>query len=310
MIMKKIGAVICSAVMAVTLFAGCQNAADRPSTETSQATEAEESKDAQSEEPAEATNESEEVSQETATDPSLKVIQDKGYFIVGLDDSFPPMGYADSNGEIVGFDIDLAKAVAEKLGVDVQFQPVVWDNIVQEVDNRNVDVIWNGCTITDARKEAFHFSTPYMFNKQVVVVLKDSAFQTLDDLAGKSVAIQDGSSANIALDNHPEFKDTLQEVVGFAENARALQDLAANNVDAVIVDSTVYGYYLSLQPDVYRMLDQDLGSEEFGIAFHKDDNAFREAVDAALAECLAEGKTAELANKWLGTDAVLTQSAN
>lgn len=300
MMMKKWGAMALSAIMAVTLFAGCSNGTKEAATETA----------ASAEETKEGAPTDEESQTEAEADASLQTMKDRGYFIVGLDDSFPPMGYADGNGEIVGFDIDLAKAVAEKLGVEVQFQPVVWDNIVQEVNNRNVDVIWNGCTITSERKEAFDFSNPYMFNKQVVVVLKDSEFQTLEDLAGKSVAIQDGSSANIALDNHPEFKDTLKEVIGFAENARALQDLAANNVDAVIVDSTVYGYYLSLQPDVYRMLDQDLGSEEFGIAFHKDDNAFREAVDKALEECLAEGKTAEIAKEWLGTDAVLTQSEN
>lgn len=234
---------------------------------------------------------------------SLKRVQEKGKYVVGLDDSFPPMGYRDKNDEIVGFDIDLAREVAKKMGIEVEFQPVVWDNIVQEVNNRNVDVIWNGCTITEKRKESFDFSNPYLYNKQFVVVMNNSEYNALEDLAGKKAAIQDGSSANNALDNHSEFKDSLAEIVGYEKNDRALQDLMSGGVDCVIVDATVFAYYNELEPNTFRYLEQDLGSEEFGIAFHKEDDTFREALQKALDECEAEGITKELSEKWLYTDA-------
>ena len=276
--MKKWLVLILAALMALSVLSGCSGQADAPAN-----TDAPASPDA-------------------SADGSWERIQQKGYFIVGLDDSFPPMGYRDENDEIVGFDIDLAKAVAQELGIEVQFQPVVWDNIALEIANRNVDVIWNGCTITEERKQSFDFSEPYMLNEQVVVVLQDSPYQTLADLAGKEAGIQDGSSANIALDNNPEFRDSLSNVVGFADNDKALLDLAAGRLDCVIVDVTVFGHYIEKSPDTYRSLDETLGSEEFGIAFHQDDDAFRAKMQEALDALVANGTAKEISMKWFQRD--------
>ncbi len=276
--MKKWLVLILAALMALSVLSGCSGQADAPAN-----TDAPASPDA-------------------SADGSWERIQRKGYFIVGLDDSFPPMGYRDENDEIVGFDIDLAKAVAQELGIEVQFQPVVWDNIALEIANRNVDVIWNGCTITEERKQSFDFSEPYMLNEQVVVVLQDSPYQTLADLAGKEAGIQDGSSANIALDNNPEFRDSLSNVVGFADNDKALLDLAAGRLDCVIVDVTVFGHYIEKSPDTYRSLDETLGSEEFGIAFHQDDDAFRAKMQEALDALVANGTAKEISMKWFQRD--------
>ncbi len=107
-------------------------------------------------------------------DTSLKDIKAKGEFVVGLDDSFPPMGFKNDKGEIVGFDIDLAKEVAKKMGVKVVFKPVQWDGVVLSLNNKDIDVIWNGLTITEKRKEQINFSKPYVENKQIIVVNNDS----------------------------------------------------------------------------------------------------------------------------------------
>jgi len=236
------------------------------------------------------------------TDDSLQKILDKGYFIVGLDDSFPPMGYRDENGEIVGFDIDLAKAVAEEMGIEVKFQPVVWENIALEIANGNVDVIWNGCTITDERKETFDFSDPYMENSQVVIVLKDSPYQTLADLAGKQIGTQDGSSSEIAIQNNAAFASSIAGITGYATNDKALLDLVAGRVDAVVADVTVYGYYYGIDSTTYRRLDEDLGAEEFGVAFKKGATSFRDALQTALDSVVASGKAKEISEKWFGYD--------
>lgn len=293
-------ALMTAAVMGLALFAGCSQS-DAGSGDAAPTTEATATEAPAEDAPAaEATA----ASEASATDTSWDDIKAKGHFILGLDDSFPPMGYTDDAGEIIGFDIDLAKAVAAEMGIEVKFQPVIWENIQMEINNKNVDVIWNGCTITDERKEVFDFSKPYMLNSQILVVKTDSPYQSQADLTGKVLGLQDGSSANIALDNHPDFKATLKEVTGYPSNDKALLDLASGRLDAVLVDVCVFGYYNEQQPGVYRSLEGDLGTEEFGIAFHKDADAFREEIQKALDKVIADGKATEISMKVFNRDVI------
>ncbi|HBM81767.1 MAG TPA: amino acid ABC transporter substrate-binding protein, partial [Clostridiaceae bacterium] len=132
---------------------------------------------------------------------TLNGIKEKGKFIVGLDDSFPPMGFRDGNGDIVGFDIDLAKEAAKRLGVKVEFKPVDWDGVVLSLKNKDIDVIWNGLTITDERKKEIDFSRVYLKNRQIIVVKNGSSIKSKGDLKGKVVGLQMGSSSENALKN-------------------------------------------------------------------------------------------------------------
>ena len=137
--------------------------------------------------------------EDTSVDNSLKKVLEKGQFVLGLDDSFPPMGYRDENGEIVGFDIDVAKEVCKRLGVELVTQPIDWTAKEQELQTGNIDCIWNGFTITEERLEAMTFSEPYVDNAQVAVVKLSSGFNTLADLKGKIIGVQAGSLAEIAI---------------------------------------------------------------------------------------------------------------
>ena len=166
-------------------------------------------------------------------------------FILGLDDSFPPMGFRDESNEIVGFDIDLAEAVCDKLGWELKVQPIDWNAKEMELESGNIDCIWNGMTLTDERLEEMSCSDPYMSNDQVVVVMSDSGIESLDDMAGKKLALQKGSSAEEALDKNEEFKSSLGEVNGFSENMTAFMDLEQGTSDGVLVDSIVANYYIS-----------------------------------------------------------------
>jgi len=183
------------------------------------------------------------------TDSSLENIKTRGTFILGLDDSFPPMGYRDDNNEIVGFDIDIATEMCKRMGVELQLQPISWDAKEQELSSGNIDCIWNGFTITEARKEALYMTEPYLINRQVVVTLSDSGIEALSDLAGKSLVMQAGSSAALALDEHPEVKDTLKDGRGIEvkDNVTAMFDLKAGGSDAVLMDEVVARYYLEHQ---------------------------------------------------------------
>lgn len=240
----------------------------------------------------------------TDTDASA----DLGYteLIIGVDDTFAPMGFLDENNELTGFDIELAKAVAEKLGVEVKFQTIEWSMKEQELNQGNIDLIWNGYTITDARKEEVLFTNAYLDNKQVVVVMADSDIQTLADLEGKVVAAQENSSAIDAMNTKPEIMESFAELAEFSTNDMAIMDMEAGRADAVVADSVLLEYVISHKddPSQYRILDEDFGSEEFGIGCRKEDTALCEAINNAIEELKAEGVAAEISTTWFGEDIV------
>jgi polar amino acid transport system substrate-binding protein len=238
-------------------------------------------------------------------DTSWQEIQDKGYFIMGLDDAFPPMGFRDENNEIVGFDIDMAKEAAARMGVEVQFQPISWDAKDAELNSGNIDVIWNGFTITEERKQNFLFTKPYIQDRQIIVVRPDSTIATKADLAGKEVGIQAGSSAIEAVmadaATYETIQDTLRE---FDTNDMALRDLSGGGLEAVVVDEVVGRYYISKHPGEYKVLEENFGVEEFGVGLRLTDKAFLAELDKALDEMKADGAAAEISDKWFGEDII------
>lgn len=237
----------------------------------------------------------------TATSPSPSAEAKRTSLILGLDDSFPPMGYQE-NGEIVGFDIDVAKALCELKGWELKLQPITWSANEMELNSGNVDCLWNGMTLTEARKETMSCSDPYMNNNQVVVVMKDSPYQSLADLKGKKLALQTGSSAEEALKNNPEFKAGLGAVNTFDDNMMALMDMESGASDAVLMDEIVANYYIADKGSAYRVIGESLASEEYGIGFRKADTALRDEVNEGLKELAKNGKLAEISTKWFGKD--------
>lgn len=239
---------------------------------------------------------------ENAADTSLEDVLEKGQFVLGLDDSFPPMGFRDENGEIVGFDIDCAREVCSRLGVELVAQPIDWNSKEQELMTGNIDCLWNGFTITEERKENLLFSDPYVKNAQVVVVNASSPYQSLADLAGGSVGVQAGSSAESAIEDTPDFAASIGEIIQFKENLTALMDLEIGGVDAVVMDLLVANDNINRSGKDFRILDETLADEEYGIGFRKNDVALRNAVQDALNDMAADGTLAEIATKWFGAD--------
>jgi len=172
-------------------------------------------------------------------DTSLSNIMTRGTLILGLDVGFKPMGYYDEAGNIVGFDIDLAGEVAKRLGVELVLQPIDWDAKELELSSGNIDMIWNGMSITDDRVENMNISKPYLANRMVVITASDSGIKTLADLAGKKIAVQAGSSALDAIDAYPDIKATFANLSEFADNPTAFLDVKAGRSDALVVDEVV-----------------------------------------------------------------------
>ena len=239
-----------------------------------------------------------------AVDNSLNDIKQKGQFIVGLDDSFPPMGFRDDKGEIVGFDIDLAKEAGKRMGVKVVFKPVQWDGILLSLNNKDIDVIWNGLTITDKRKQQIDFSKVYLQNKQIIVVKNDSPIKSKKDLAGKKVGLQLGSSSETALNDDTTTSSTLKEIKKYSDNTEALMDLNQGRVDAVVADEVVGRYYISKKPGLYKVLDEDFGKEDYGVGIRKTDKTFKEELDKTLDAMKADGTANKISQKWFGKDII------
>lgn len=179
-----------------------------------------------------------------AADDSLTKVKDKGTLVLGLDDSFPPMGFRDEDNNIVGFDIDVAKEVCSRMGVTLKLEAIDWDSKVSELNDGNVDCLWNGFTSSPDREEAMTLSQPYMKNRQVVVTLKDSGIDSVEDLKDKTLVLQSGSTAEGALEAHPEIKSTLKEAVAVKNNVVAMYDLGKGGSDAVLMDEVVARYYI------------------------------------------------------------------
>lgn len=233
-------------------------------------------------------------------DNSLQKVLDSGEFILGLDATFKPMGYTDENDEIVGFDIDCAEEVCSRLGVKLVKQPIDWDTKEQDLDSGKIDCIWNGMSINASRQEIMNLSEPYMKNSMVFVVAAGTldASAPVDELKGKTVAVQSGSTAQEILQGAGlEVTEN-----ALATNVECLQQLELNLVDAVFMDSVVANYEIKESGKDYVILENGLEEEEYAIGFRKNDSALRDRVQEILSEMKADGKLGEISTKWFGSD--------
>ncbi|MDR0563174.1 MAG: amino acid ABC transporter substrate-binding protein [Spirochaetaceae bacterium] len=237
-----------------------------------------------------------------SADNSWEAVRAKKKLVLGLDDSFPPMGFRNEANEIVGYDIDLAKEVARRLGIELVPQPIDWNAKEQELNTGEIDCIWNGFTITEERKQNILYSPPYLRNAQVIVVKADSSVQSLADLAGKTIGTQAGSSSVDAIDRASQFKSSLKDVVEYKDFLTALMDLDIGGIDAVVIDLVVANDNINRSGKPFRMLAETLGEEEFGIGFRKTDKALAEKVWATLLDMAKDGTVAAIAVQWMGAD--------
>ncbi|MEK5187019.1 MULTISPECIES: amino acid ABC transporter substrate-binding protein [Solibacillus] len=241
---------------------------------------------------------------DTEESTSSSKTEEKEVLIIGIDDKFAPMGFRDETNEIVGFDIDYARAAADQMGVEVEFQPIDWKTKEVELASSRIDLIWNGYTITDERREKVLFTEPYLENAQVVMTLKDSELASIEDLAGKDVGIQALSSAVDAINAH-SVKDEIASLSEYGDNVLALTDLKAGRTQAVIIDSVVGEYYMTQEPDTFKILDDALAPEQYGVGVKKGNEKLLEELQAALDMMNENGIAAKISEKWFGEDRIL-----
>ena len=224
-----------------------------------------------------------------------------GTLIVGFDQDFPPMGFMGDNGEYTGFDLELAKEVAERLGLEYTAQPIAWDSKDMELEAGNIDCIWNGFTMT-GREDDYTWSEPYMANTQVFVVPKHSGIASQADLAGKIVECQVDSSAEAALKEVPDLTATFKQLLTTADYNSAFMDLEQGAVDAIAMDVIVAGYQIQQRNADFIILEDSLSAEEYGVGFKKGNTELRDKVQATLEEMAADGTLKSVSEKWFGED--------
>ncbi len=238
------------------------------------------------------------------TDTSAEANDEKTEIIVGIDDTFAPMGFRDEDNEIVGFDIDFARAVVEEMDKEITFQPIDWSAKESELNSGRIDLIWNGYTITEERAEKVLFTDPYLENTQVIATLIESEINELTDLAGSDVGVQAQSSAVNALNDSP-IRDEIAELHEYKTNVLALQDLSNGRVDAVVIDEVAVDYYMTIEPDKFRLLEESLAPEQYAVGVKQGNEALLEDLQAAIDAVIENGAAAEISEKWFGEEKVL-----
>lgn len=224
-------------------------------------------------------------------------------FTVGFDAEFPPYGYKDDNGEYVGFDLDLAQEVCNRQGWNLVKQPIDWDSKDMELNSGTISCIWNGFTM-DGRVDDYTWSSAYIDNSQVVVVKSDSSVKTLADLAGRVMVVQADSSALEAFtgeeaeDKNKELCASFASLQQVSDYNSAFMNLEAGSVDAICMDIGVASYEIKARSGKFRMLDEHVSSEQYGIGFKKGNTQLRDEVQETLNEMLADGTFNKIAEKW------------
>ena len=220
-------------------------------------------------------------------------VQDKGTLVVGVT-VFAPMDYQDKDGNWLGFDADMAKAFAEKLGVKAEFQIIDWNNKAFELEGKTIDVVWNGMTLTDEVKAAMSCSNAYCNNQQIVIVKKDVAdqYQTVDSVKGLQFAVEEGSAGQEQVE---ALGAAFTEV---ADQATALTEVKAGTADAAVIDSLMaaatVGEGTSYEDLMYTV---GLNDEEYGVGFRKGSDLVDE-LNTFFKESYADGTMMQIAENY------------
>ena len=295
--MKKITYISISLVLICALLAGCKPAASVAASTV----------DSSSDSVAQSSS----VAASAVQDPTaaysttIEDIKAKGELVIGLDDTFAPMGFRDEAGNLVGFDIDLAEALCAELGVKAKFQPINWDAKELELTSGNIDCIWNGMSITPERQQAMNMSQPYLNNIIAVMSVQGVVVRSAANLEGLRIGIQAGSAALEAVKASSIYPNIEANITEYPTYDEVILDMQAGRLDCMIIDE-VYGSYKNKKLDyIFETSPFDFGDDLYGIGFRKSDSALRDTVNETLNALIANGTAAKISNTWFGTDIVV-----
>lgn len=230
----------------------------------------------------------------------LAQIREKGEIVVAMEGTWAPWTYKDESGELVGYDVEVAKAIAEKLGVEATFITGEWDGLLAGLDAGRYDIMANGVDVTPDRSEKYDFSTPYAYNRMAVIVKGDNnAITKMEDLSGKK-------TANTISSTYAETARSYgAEVTGVDDLAATFELLYSGRIDATLNSEVTYYDYMAQHPDAdLKIACLAVEADSVAIPMRKGEEtkALREAVDKAIGELREDGTLSELSVKYFGTD--------
>lgn len=246
----------------------------------------------------------ESVQQRSNTQDTWNKIARKKQVVIGLDDSFVPMGFEKKNGQLTGYDIDLAKAVFKQYGIRVSFQTIDWSMNVTELRNGTIDLLWNGYSITPERKKKVAFSRPYLRNRQVLVVKKNSGINSFNQMHKYELVMQTGSTAE-------QWYETKQKVLHAKKTvlydtiSNSFLDLNAGRIQGILLDEVYANYYIAhmtKSKDYQVIQNDDVPMDFFAVGMRKGDKTLRKKVNAGLVRLQKNGGLRRLNEKWFGQD--------
>ena len=230
----------------------------------------------------------------------------EGIFTVGLDDTFAPMGFRDDKGKLVGFDIDLATAVAKELGLEIEFKPINWDAKDMELKSKNIDCIWNGMSQTPEREKAMSLSKKYLNNKIILMTQKDDVVvENAADLAKYNIGTQADSSALEMLGKNEKYNDFKDKITEYKSYDDAILDMKAGRIDVIAIDQVLGEYKNKNMGEAMKSLEYNLGDDFYVIGFRKDDKELTKSVNEAIKTLIDNGEAAKISEKWFGKDIVV-----
>ena len=235
-------------------------------------------------------------------------IKQRGYVTVGVDDTFVPMDFRQKNGQLIGYDVDLANAVFKQYGINVSFQTIDWSMNTTELKNGTIDLIWNGFSKNPEREAKVSFSKTYLYTSQVLVSLKKNKINTIAAMKNKTLGVQTGSSGYNDVMKYPKvFKNHIknQDPILYDSFTNAFIDLNAGRIQGLLIDSTYANYYISRQkhPENFTEIDSPFPKEEFGVGMRKSDLTLHKKINYALEKLAKNGTLTKINHKWFGNKA-------
>lgn len=232
-------------------------------------------------------------------------IKNKGKLVIGLDDTFAPMGFRNAKNELVGFDIDIAKAIGKELGVKIVFQTIDWDAKYAELKAKNIDCIWNGMSANEERAKKLSLSKLYLNNKIVIMTLKDNVkIDKATDLKNYKIGTQADSAALETMQANEEYKNFKDKITEYKTYDEAILDLKAGRVDAIAVDQVLGNYKNTKMKGVLKTCKFNFGDDHYAIGFRKKDTEVTKKVNEALKAIIDSGEAGKISKKWFGKNIV------
>lgn len=230
--------------------------------------------------------------------------------IIGIDDEFPPLAFHNEQGELIGFDVDLAKEAFDRMNVEVEFKPIDWDKKRKEITSGKIDLIWNGLDITEDRKEYMIFTRSYMDDRQILLVRKgdDQGIHSEGDLEGKIVGVQSGSTSSCYLKKNENLKNSLGGYKTYLKFTEVLDALKNGEINVLICDELIARYEMNRNPDQFQLIDVRIGSiAEMAVGFPKDKAELRDKVQEVFDEMVKDGTAKKISDNWFHADLIKLQ---